>query len=356
MVDHIVSIDAGNGGTNGVIATKKGYKSVYFPSVRATSTGESLGLGAGFELDYEWVSWGKQKYLVGDDVFISRRAVERHTGAFRYGNEFFMMLVSVALGKLAPKGGTVDLTLYAPPAMYFEAKKNIEKRFADSDNKLAIQFKGDTKPRLYTIEKLRVFPEGLGAALAFVLDENGKPITSDLLAGDIVILDSGMHTLDALLLSNGQFNPESLQHATYENQAVKAHILEPILNQVKKAGQDFELLTIDDIDRVLRNGIETGDYTLVSGGSQIDLKGPIDKQSQRYAEWIANNIISGVFNDLRGIKALIFVGGGAVLAAPYLQAKYNGKMLSMVTNPQTKNVSPVDANAVGGLRLALQEQ
>src|SRR5687767_767272 len=111
MVDHIVSIDAGNGGTTGLLAEKKGYKSVRFPSVRAVTSGESLGLGAGFEMEYDFVEWGGHKYLVGDDVFISRRAVERHQGAFRYGDEFHLFLIAVALGKLAPKGGSVDLTL-----------------------------------------------------------------------------------------------------------------------------------------------------------------------------------------------------------------------------------------------------
>jgi hypothetical protein len=357
MADYVISVDAGNGGTNAVMAQKKGYKSVYFPSVRASTTGESLGLGKGFELDYEWVEWaGKGRFLIGDDVFISRRAIERHTGAGRYGNELYTFLVTVALAKLAPKGGSVDLTLFAPPSMFKDAKAQIEKRFAEVDNRLAIQFKGDAKPRSYKIEKLRVHPEGLGALLAFVLDEQGKPIAGDLLAGENVVLDGGMYTLDALQISNGQFNPESLQAATWENQGILAHILEPVLNVVKKSGDDFALLTINDIDRALRKGITTGDYTLVSGASQVDLKPTIDKHSARYAEWISNQIIDGVFGGMRGIKSLIFVGGGAVLTAAYLQKWYSAKLLSMAQNPNTKNVSPVEANAVGGLRLALSEQ
>jgi hypothetical protein len=356
MVDYIVSIDAGNGGTNAVMAQKKGHKSVYFPSVRAVTTGDSLGLGTGFEMDYEWVEWGKHKYLIGDDVFISRRAQERHTGANRYGNEFHLFLIACALGKLAPKGGTVDLTLFAPPAMYFDAKAMIEKRFEEFGNKLAIQFKGDKKPRIYTIENLSIHPEGLGALLVFAMDDSGQPVSGDLLSGENVVLDGGMYTLDALQISNGQFNPESLQTATWEGQGIKAHILEPALNVVRKQGADFELIGLDDIDQVLRKGVTTGDYTLVSGGSKIDLKPVIDKFAERYAQWISNQIVDGVFNGLRGIKSLIFVGGGAVLTAAYLQKWYSGKLLSMAQNPHTKAVSPVDANAVGGLRLAMSRQ
>jgi hypothetical protein len=196
--------------------------------------------------------------LIGDDVFISRRQVERPTGAFRYGNEFYMFLIACALGKLAPKGGTVELTLFAPPKMYFEAKQNMEKRFAEYHNKLVICFNGDSKPRIYTIENLSVHPEGLGALLVFALDERGQAVDSDMLAGENVVLDGCMYTLDALQVSNGQFNPESLQSATWEGQGILDHILRPALNQVKKAGPDFELLTIDDIDKTLLQGIENG--------------------------------------------------------------------------------------------------
>jgi hypothetical protein len=356
-VISVVSIDAGNGGTNAVLATEEGYKRVYFPSVRAVTTGDSLGLGAGFEMAYEWVEWGKgHKYLVGDDVFISRRAVERHTGANRYGNELQLFLIACALGKLIPEGGAVDLTLFAPPSMYVDAKETITERLADLKNTLAIRFKGDAKPRIYTIENLTVHPEGLGALLAFVLDDKGQLVQGDLLSGENVVLDGGMHTLDALQVSDGQFNPESLQSATWENAGIMAHILTPVLAVARKSGADFELIGLDDIDRVLRCGILTGDYSLVSGGSKIDLKPAIDKFSERYAQWISNQIIDGVFDGLRGIKSLIFVGGGAVLTAAYLQKWYAGKLLSMAQNPNTKNVSPVDANAVGGLRLALSRQ
>ena len=56
MVNYIVSADAGNGGTNVVVAKEKGkYKSYYAPSVRAMATGDSLGLGSQFEMEYEYV-------------------------------------------------------------------------------------------------------------------------------------------------------------------------------------------------------------------------------------------------------------------------------------------------------------
>ena len=54
-----MSVDAGNGGTNAVLSNKNGsLKTVYFPSVRAAATGDTLGLGKDWELQYQWVDWG----------------------------------------------------------------------------------------------------------------------------------------------------------------------------------------------------------------------------------------------------------------------------------------------------------
>jgi hypothetical protein len=56
---------------------------------------------------------------------------------------------------------------------------------------------------------------GIGTAACFVFDPDGKPIHSDILAGEAVILDSGVHTLDALKMVDGNFNPEMPEHADY---------------------------------------------------------------------------------------------------------------------------------------------
>jgi hypothetical protein len=354
MVDHIVSVDAGNGGTNAVLARATGYKRVYFPSVRAVATGDTLGLGKQFELEYEYVDWGAHRYVVGDDVIhVSRRGIERHQGALRYGDEFHEFLVTVALARLGVSSGAVDLTVFAPPGLYATSKERIEERFTLNDGKTQIKLRGDDEFREWRYEKITVWPEGIGAAACFVIDDNGQMIPdNDVLSGQTVVLDMGMHTLDALQMSDGNFNPESLATATWENGGLKVHLLEPILRQVRKLDDDFGLLTLDDIDVVVRRGILQGDYTLRVAGKELDLKPAIDKYAERYSEWVANNIIDGVFNGLRGFKSAILVGGGAVLTEPHLSSWYEDKFLRFDRNSATKGIDPVDANAVGGIRLA----
>ncbi|MCA9373454.1 ParM/StbA family protein [Candidatus Woesebacteria bacterium] len=350
---HIVSIDAGNGMTNAILAKPNGgYKRVNFPSVRATATGDSLGIGKQFEVSYDFVDWGSHRYMYGDDaIAYARRGLERHQGAFRYGDEFHRFLIAVAIGKLGITEGQVDLTMFAPPGMFTEVKRTIKKRFAEAGGKVAIKFKRKNAVS-WQYSDLTLWPEGIGAAACFALDETGQPANTDMLDGETVILDLGMYTLDALQMSNGNFNPESLQHATWENDGIRANILEPILNVLKKQSADLQLLTTDDVDRVLRNSIMGGDYVLKAGQVEVDLEDMFVKYSQRYAERIANNIVDGVFNGLRGIRSLILVGGGAVLVDDYLRQWFDNKVLDFASAATTSGIHPVDANSIGGIRLA----
>lgn len=350
----IVSIDAGNGMTNAVLAQKNGkHKSIYFASVRAAATGDSLGLGNQFEMQYEYVDWNKHRYVFGDDVLrVSRKGIERHQGHNRYGNEFHQFLVAVALSQLKMKKAAIDLTLFAPPSLFTKTKQDIQERFAERDGIFEIQFKSDKKERHFQIENVTVYPEGIGAAACFLLDENGDVVDCDTLNGEVLILDSGMYTLDILHMSNGNFNPETLGHATWENEGIKSHILEPVLRQVKKAGTEFSLLTTDDIDCVLRQGITTGDYTLRVAGQAVDLEAAFDNAAHRYSDWISNNILDGHFDGLRGYKHIILVGGGTPLIQQYLENLYGNKVLDVSKHPATKNINPIEMNAVGGLRLA----
>jgi Archaeal actin homologue MreB-like, C-terminal len=261
--------------------------------------------------------------------------------------------VALALAKMGVKDGEVDLTLFAPPGLYNQLKTHIERSFMNDKGLVSIRLKGDKKPREWRYSHVTVWPEGIGAAACFVLDDRGKVAPSDVLNSEVVILDLGAHTLDALKLINGNFNAESLENATWEAGGVHVHVREPILRSVKKQGDDFANMTVDDIDHVIRAGLVSDDYSLRVAGYEVDLKPMVDKYSERYAEWIANNIGDGVFDGFRGVKSVILVGGGAVLVEDYLKKWYGDKILDRKKHETTKKLHPVDMNAVGGIRFAL---
>ena len=355
MTDYIVSADAGNGGTNVVMAKENGkYKSYYEPSVRAIATGDSLGLGSQFEMEYEYVDWYGNRYVTGDDcVRATRRGLERHMGTGRYGEEFHQFMVAVALAKLGIQQGSVNLTLFAPPGIFGDVKNTIVEGFTERGGEVRIKLKRDKKPRVWRYENVSVWPEGIGAAACFMLNEQGEMIDSDIFNSETVVLDIGAYTLDALQFQNGNFNPESLEHATLENAGVNTHIREPILRKIHQQSEDFKAVTLDDVDILLRKGLETGDYTLTVAGYTLNLQPMFERYFERYADWISNTVCDGVFNGFRGIKSVILVGGGAVMVEEKLTTLYPDKILNRKKYPLTRKIHPVDFNAVGGLRLAL---
>lgn len=359
MSKYIASVDAGNGGVNAFVIKGKGKpKTFYEPSVRAAASGDSLGISQ-FEMNYSYTDWNGHRYVTGDDVIrVTRRGLERHIGQDRYGNEMHQFLVANALAKLGVghgKDDTVDLTLFSPPGFYIEAKQVIEKHFGENEGIVEITLKGDETPRTWKYSSISVWPEGIGAAACFAVDAKGDIVNSDVLSGDVVILDIGAFTLDAIQMTDGNFNPESLSTATWDNGGVDVHLRQPIVKFLKEKYDDFAQVSVDDVDYAIRLGLAKGDYIITKGGVGVDVKPLIDRLAERYAEWIANNIIDGVFNGLRGIKALILIGGGTALTETHLKKWYTDKLLEPEKFHAAKGIHPVNMNAIGGLRLALMK-
>ena len=144
MATYFASVDAGNGGTNAVLAKGRSRpKRYYEPSVRAVATGDSLGLGKDLELQYDYVDWYGHRYVTGDDVIrVTRRNLEHHLGTNRYGNEFHQFLVAVALAKLGVTEGTVDLTVFAPPGVYNDISPMMQQRFLEEGGWSIFALKG----------------------------------------------------------------------------------------------------------------------------------------------------------------------------------------------------------------------
>ena len=195
MADFVASVDAGNGGVNAVLAKPNGgHKTHYEASVRAAAIGSSLDMDNIRTLQYTYVDWNGHRYVTGDDVtHVTRRALEHHIGANRYGNEFHQFLVAVALAKLGVgvKDGAVDLTVFAPPGLFKELNPHIRKRFLEGGGEVNIQLSSDKKPRHWHYENVTVMPECLGALMCFFLDDQGNPVHPAAMDGEVVLLDFG---------------------------------------------------------------------------------------------------------------------------------------------------------------------
>lgn len=361
MAKHntIAAIDAGNGGVNAVVRkSARTTNQVYFPSARAVATGDTLGYDR--EKSYKVVEWQGQRYAFGEDAIDIRSGVESHIGVSRYGNEFHAFLTAVALAECKVANGGVDLMLLAPPGYYKEAKERIQRCFGEYENWREIAYLTDKRPRKWSYDHIGVLPEGLAAALALALDNNGNMIDSDVMGGDLLIADGGMYTMDTVLLRDGNFDPETLQHATNSQAGIKKQVLLPVLHQLRNEYTDCRNMEVEHVDRVLRNGMEFGNWVLeigsLRGNRAINTEALFKFYIAQFANYVANRIIDDAYDGLSGIKGVFLIGGWAEMVEPYLVDFYGSKVLTVNTVPHLNGMHPIDMNAHGALRYRLLQQ
>lgn len=352
---YTASVDCGNGTVNALLDKGRGKpKQLSFPSVRSRIVGQSLGLQE-MELEYQKIGWSGRQFVVGDEATqVSRNSVERHTGTSnRYGNEFHRHLVATAIARMGVKKGGVSLITYVPPGFYNEIKEQVRERFLKEPN---VQIKLDGTMHEFTYSDVTVFPEALAAIGCFTIDNKYNPQNADdILNGDVLILDMGSYTLDTVLLTNGKINPEAGRF-TYEDGGIDSLIRQPLLTWLREQHDDFSLLSVEDIDRIIINGSDDANYVMRSGSASLDLSEPIDQLRREYADWVSNVVVDSDFRELRGVNKVLMVGGGAILAGSRLREFYGDKILDTNSHTATKKISPTDFIAVGGLRLAMMRQ
>jgi hypothetical protein len=360
---HLAAVDAGNGGTN-VAVLKADQKPSnptcdYFPSVRAVVRGKSLGLGAEAEHQYAALDWNGNRYVVGDDVTrITKGGLDRFIGQDRYGSEMHQFLVLTALARTGVGLKTpahVALTLFCPPGFYADQRDSIRKAFEGK----AYHFSYADRPYQITIERVFVVPEGQAALYCFNLNPDGTPNPNNALIGDVLLIDSGVYTLDCVLIRDSKVSPE--QTFSLPNAGLDQFIRKPLMLAAQRAGRDFAGVTEDDIDKLMRAYATAPDdtarftaTTLYYGGYTVDLFAPIQREIATYVNWIGNNALSR-YDGLRGIRHVALVGGGASLITPLLCELYPDKVKNSSTPPHyaAGKVHPVNMNTIGGLRVAL---
>ena len=360
---YIASTDAGNGGVNTVVL-KTGQKPTsptfdYFPSVRAVVRGKSLGLGAELEHQFAKVDWNGQSYIVGDDVTrVSRQGLDRYMGQDRYGSEHHQFLVMTALARCGvglKTPANVALTLFCPPEYYANQKEAIRVAFEGK----SYHFSYADKPHAITIGKVFVVPEGQAALYCFNLGPDGSPNQNNPLVGDVLFLDSGVYTLDCVLIRDGKVSPENT--FSIPNAGLNQFVRIPLMLAAQSAGRDFTNVSEDDIDQIIRayaTATEASERIeaciLNYGGYTVDLFSQMQACIANYTNWIVANALSR-FDGLRGIRHLVLVGGGASLITLLMCELYPDKVKNTPTPPHyaAAKIHPVNANVVGGLRIAL---
>ena len=346
IMRHTIVVDAGNGQTYAIKINPKHDAHVSIPSLRARVTGARLDYDGVQQMEFDYADYNGQRWVYGEDVLsVSRDAIDSHRGAFRYGDEFHKFMVSVACAELNVTTGIVDLILFVPPGLYNAKAPEVKGNFI---GKNTIQLKDDLEPREWEWGSVSVKPEGLAGIACFMLDKDGNFNKGAELEDRMVIVDIGMHTLDSVVSQKGILNPESLPTATIEHGGIMDHILKPALAYIRKEvkSEDFSVLTVYDLNEVLRSGLTEDDWTLRFAGHSYNTKEVFEWFGKQHAQWIKNNLFDNMYNGLLGYSRTVVFGGGEALTHKELADIYGGKFRSV----RQVNVNPLEANAQGAVR------
>lgn len=329
MATHILaSAEVGNGMAYVVAKRGKTFKSFNVPSFRAKTSGATMGKGMEHaESKIETAKWNGILWAVGDDTIKHRlKGVERHMGDARYGGDLEQFFTAYGLVKseAVKNGDVVDLVVFVPPGLYRNLSAHMVKAYK---GERTIQINRG-KPVTFSYNRVIVLPEGYASALCYTHKIDGTPAGNDLLNGDIVFIDAGLKTLDKGHLINGVINPDDLGNATNSEGGALYHVLEPIVNVLKRKFPSCESFMNEFfVDRAIRHGAVTGDYRIKVGvdantsDNHVDFKDLLDSVNRTYADWIADQIDSA-YNSFAGYDRAIATGGGMYGAFPFLDKMY----------------------------------
>jgi hypothetical protein len=276
----------------------------------------------------------------------------------------FLIFVNIAAMDVK-SDSELTLIVPAPPGLLNEVAPQIKQAFlagesGAGDGLWTIQLRTDKKPREYKVVRVITVPEGAGAFAAYRFTQDGDiaPLPDgqggDLLAGRVAVLDLGAGTDDLYTVTDGNFNPETILHATDDKAGIIHNLLRPILGDVMAAVPNATHLTTSHIDSYLRRYLADPtpeNATLRVSGKNVNIEPSIFANCERYAEWISSNKVDPIFAS--GIDALVMAGGGWLYIASWIRNFYpNRIILSPDQFKHTKGIALYDLNGIGQLSLA----
>lgn len=345
-------IDAGNG-TTCVVAEH--LKPIIFPSVILQAEASTVTMGSeGFTIHIERENtqtgkWQDRKsFAVGDTANILPGLKIRNTSKERIGSEYQLVLILAAtvraLSTLIDSEADeyrvkVNWVLNIPPIYY-----GMNQRMKDLSGGYRVQY----GPRVYLIdaEVTQVYPEGVGAGTAYMLDEGGAFVNEMFTQGRTGVIDVGYRTIDTVIFEETKMLKPSAKSLT--NSISQVYQL-----MQRWAMEEFEEdWTEEQCETALRNGYATLRHTK----KRVPLDEWIEDLGERLADLIERDVFQKQWSDLGDVDRVILAGGGAYMVAPSLKDRYPDVIVLREEFPHTATVPYELMNATGHLRLLLAEQ
>lgn len=156
------------------------------------------------------------------------------------------ILLRTALGIVAQREA-VDLVTGLPLDFYFHQKSGFENLLSNFDPQPYKIFVGGKAMTCFPrISRYKIIPQGLGAAMDYLLDSGGKIVHPETSGGRVLVLDVGYYTFGKLILDHMEIDPASSSPALGVSEAYKM-----IQSDLHEQGR---LIDGTDLDRAILGG------------------------------------------------------------------------------------------------------
>jgi len=339
---EIVSVDVGYGY---VKAISSNGKQVLFPSV--VGSGRDRGIVHFLEnktdemdLSEIHIKVNGKHYYVGDMAIKNSLDGSRVFERERYNHEYSNILMNVAI-HLITDPSTKEVILFTGlPLDYYRTqhKEFKERLLEDSPTIEWISGKYKGKRRIQ-IKDVGVFPQGMSAVWATLMNHDGKTFRKDLLqeGNQIGIIDIGFRTTDICVVEmkdGGGFTPLIPFSETIDQGVVNLYENIKIAYQNRTGGSD---LSENKINRILKQ------KAINYKGKKVDLSKEVDESYRAVVNSIIDRINKLWKEEADTFDYIFVVGGGGTLFYDYLQSNFDNRLMSIVSSQF--------ANAVGYYRI-----
>lgn len=343
---EFVSVDVGYGY---VKALSSNGNKVLFPSVVGSGRERSLAnflersnSSNDMDLSELHIKVDRKHYYVGEMALRNSNDATRVFDRERYNHEYSKILMNVAI-QLVTSPETKEVLLFTGlPLDYYRTqhKEFKEKLLEDTSSIEWISgFKNEGETRKINIREVGVFPQGMSAVWATLMNHDGKTFKKDLMeeGNQIGIIDIGFRTTDICVVEmkeGGGFSPLLQFSETIDQGVVNLYENIKIAYQNKTGGSD---LSENKINRILKR------KSITYQGKKIDLSKEVAQAHKAVVNSITDRINKLWKEEADTFDYIFCVGGGGTLFLDYLQENFNNRLLSIVAGQF--------ANAIGYYRI-----
>lgn len=239
MRDKIVSVDLGFGYCKG----KKGDKYYTQPSVIGEPRMVFEDDLNNDDLQYESFSL-LRSYFVGNLAVRKSNVRYYSTGDNKYGYWITSVMLDTMLGCLAPNEENNILITGLPIDFYFSQINKVKEFLGQYTKRRYFGLKiGRNNPETVSVQasKVHVVPQPMGAAMNYLLDDDGRIKDKDEARKIFVIGDLGFHTFDLLVLDGMEIHRYSHSDTEISVATAYTQVQEWLKNQVGYAPDLYQV-------------------------------------------------------------------------------------------------------------------